>query len=464
MDGTAGIDPSTAVAVLAGAPDATIVIDHGGTIRYANQQVMDLFGWPPDELRGQQLEVLVPESLRARHVRDREEFSAAPHARPMGVGLDLAGLRRDGTEVPVEISLSPIETPDGVLVAASIRDISERLAAAAALRAERDHVTAVIEALRDGMLEYDAGADQYVRVNRTFCELVGRSPDEVLSASHPPPWWPEDERERNEASRMRMFEGVASRVELMMQHADGRRFPVAVTTSVIPGDAARGRFIMMYHDLTDERRVAAELSAVEAEMEVADDRDRIARDLHDGVIQRLFAAGLHLQAAVNRPDVRERVVAVIDDLDRAITEIRAAIFTLHRPREVTIGLEHALRVCTAEAARVLGHQPTLTLSGDLHAVPPELVHEATTVVRELFSNVAKHAGASHTWLSVVADGALTIGVDDDGIGIDPDTGSQAGDGLRNLRERARARGGNVVIADRPSRGTHVEWAVPLDEA
>ena len=220
----------------------------------------------------------------------------------------------------------------------------------------------------------------------------------------------------------------------------------------------------MYHDLTDERRVAAELSAVEAEMEVADDRDRIARDLHDGVIQRLFAAGLHLQAAVNRPDVRERVVAVIDDLDRAITEIRAAIFTLHRPREVTIGLEHALRVCTAEAARVLGHQPTLTLSGDLHAVPPELVHEATTVVRELLSNVAKHAGASHTWLSVVADGALTIGVDDDGIGIDPSTGSQAGDGLRNLRERARARGGNVVIADRPSSGTHVEWAVPLDEA
>ncbi len=218
----------------------------------------------------------------------------------------------------------------------------------------------------------------------------------------------------------------------------------------------------MFHDLTDERRVAAELSAAHAEMEVADDRDRIARDLHDGVIQRLFAAGLHLQAAVNRPDVRERVVAVIDDLDTAITEIRAAIFTLHRPREVTIGLEHAVRVCTAEAARVLGYQPTLTLSGELQAVPPDLVHEATTVLRELLSNVAKHANASHTWLDVAVGDTLTIRVDDDGIGIDSGASTHAGDGLRNVRERARAWRGGVEIAARQPTGTHVEWSVPLD--
>ena len=77
----------------------------------------------------------------------------------MGTGLDLSARRRDGSEVPVEISLSPIDTAEGVLVAASIRDISERVAAASALRAERDHVTAVIESLRDGMLEYDAATD-----------------------------------------------------------------------------------------------------------------------------------------------------------------------------------------------------------------------------------------------------------------------------------------------------------------
>ena len=449
-----GIDLSTAAAILDGAPDATIVIDQNGRIRYANQQVEELFGWPPTALRGQQLEVLVPERLRARHVRQREAFSAAPHARPMGVGLDLTARRRDGSEVPVEISLSPIDTSEGVLVAASVRDISERLAAAAALRGERDHVTAVIEALSDGMLEYDVGEGRFLRVNRAFCELVGYSPDDVLSATHPAPWWPDHDRPTVE------FE--AGRVEVTLRHADGHHFNVAVTTSEVPGAELSGRFIVMFHDLTDEQRVAAELTAAHAEMEVADDRDRIARDLHDGVIQRLFAAGLHLQAAVNRPDVKERVLAVIDDLDTAITEIRGAIFTLHRPREVASGFEHTLRVCATDAARVLGHQPALTVSGDLHRVTPQLVHEATSVVRELLSNVAKHADASNTWLDVAVDSELSISVDDDGVGIDDIVVSGPGDGLRNLRERARSRRGRVVIARRDPTGTHVEWNIPLD--
>ena len=219
----------------------------------------------------------------------------------------------------------------------------------------------------------------------------------------------------------------------------------------------------MFHDLTGERRVAAELTAAHAEMEVADDRDRIARDLHDGVIQRFFAAGLHLQAAVDRPDVRERVLAVIDDLDPAITEIRGAIYTLHRPREVASGLEHALRICAGDASRLLGHDPRRAFSGDLHGVRPQLVHEATSVVRELLSNVARHADVSNTWLDVAADGALRS-VDDDGVGLGPPPG-QAGDGLRNLGERARA-GAAGTGGDRAARhptGTHVEWAVPLNE-
>jgi PAS domain S-box-containing protein len=398
-----------------------------------------------------------------RHAEQRHAYEAAPRARPMGVGLDLSGRRRDGSEVPVEISLSPIETLDGVLVAASIRDIGERLAVASALRAERDRVTAVIEGLGDGLLEFDPLAGSFVRVNRSFCELVGYSADDVLAASQPPPWWPEDCRAANLEARRRILDGVASRVEMTLQHTSGHRFPAAVTASTIPAGADADRFILTFHDLTDERRMAAELAAAHAAVEVADDRDRIARDLHDGVIQRLFAAGLRLQAALSRPDMRDRVLSVIDDLDAAITEIRGAIFTLHRPRDVTSGFETTLRVSAAEAERLLGHQPNVRLDGDLHAVPSELVYEATSVVRELLANVAKHAAASTTRLEVVVDTDLTVVVEDDGIGIDTATPPAAGDGLRNVRERAARCDGRVVISSGAIGGTRVEWTVPLKD-
>ena len=97
------------------------------------------------------------------------------------------------------------------------------------------------------------------------------------------------------------------------------------------------------------------------------------------------------------------------------------------------------------------------------SVPPELVHEATSVVRELLANVAKHAAASTTWLEVVVDGDLTVVVEDDGVGIDTAAPPAAGDGLRNVRERAARCDGRVVIGRRAPGGTRVEWTVPLDD-
>lgn len=120
------IPSQLARSALDAAPDAMIIIDAGGLIRYANRQVSALFGYPSEDVIGKQVEQLMPERYRARHFGHRESYVHNVRIRPMGQGLELFGRRRDGTEFPVEISLSPIEDGDRVLTAAAIRDVTDR--------------------------------------------------------------------------------------------------------------------------------------------------------------------------------------------------------------------------------------------------------------------------------------------------------------------------------------------------
>ncbi|MCP2311199.1 ATP-binding SpoIIE family protein phosphatase [Kitasatospora paracochleata] len=117
------------------APDAMVIVDDTGTIRLVNAQTEALFGYDREELLGRPVEVLVPGRYHADHARHRSDYTANRQVRPMGAGLDLHGLRKDGTEFPVEISLSPLETADGLLISAAVRDVTERKAAEAELTA-----------------------------------------------------------------------------------------------------------------------------------------------------------------------------------------------------------------------------------------------------------------------------------------------------------------------------------------
>ena len=194
-----------------------------------------------------------------------------------------------------------------------------------------------------------------------------------------------------------------------------------------------------------------------------DDRDRIARELHDSVIQRLFAAGLHLQASTNRPDTTERVSLVVDEIDEAIREIRGVIFTLHRPAGFDSGLESALRASINEAARLLGHRPTLKLGGILGNISHDLGAELLAVLREAMMNVAKHAAgdAGRKCRSMSVPMSVMLVVYDDGVGMSPEIAADTGGlGLRNIRERASRLGGEALFSKGEPRGTEVRWVVP----
>ncbi|WP_308187738.1 sensor histidine kinase [Pseudonocardia abyssalis] len=199
------------------------------------------------------------------------------------------------------------------------------------------------------------------------------------------------------------------------------------------------------------------------QLDVFADRDRIARDLHDHVIQRLFATGMQAQGAMRRstdPDTRDRLAHMVEELDTTVREIRTAIFDLHTAGEGPAGgLSRRLLDTAAEAAAGSGMAPSVRISGPLDAlVPPEIGTHAVAVVREAVSNVVRHAAASSVTVTVEAGEDLLVEVVDDGVGFDPDA---ARSGLRNLEQRARSRGGGCSVTPGPVRGTRLSWRVPL---
>ena len=202
------------------------------------------------------------------------------------------------------------------------------------------------------------------------------------------------------------------------------------------------------------------------EMTLVEDRERIARDLHDTVIQRLFATGLALQGAARmseRPEVSARLQAAVDDLDETVRQIRSAIFELDTRRAPGHSLRRDILELAAEASRMLGFEPSMRFDGPVDtAVPDDVGEHLLASVREALSNAARHAKASRVDVRVTVDhSGLTVLVLDDGIGIDPSADPAGGLGVRNMRERAEDLGGRVAITARPQGGTVVEWQVPL---
>jgi len=194
-----------------------------------------------------------------------------------------------------------------------------------------------------------------------------------------------------------------------------------------------------------------------------EDRERIARDMHDLVIQRLFATGLSLQAAgrlTQHPTIATRLNEAVDELDAAIKDIRHTIFELHR-ESPTRELPEEIADLVRAATEPLGFAPALTIDGPLDALPADLEADVVAVVREGLANVARHARASSVSVQVTSGDALLVEVADDGIGL----GSNAVEsGLDNLRQRAEAHGGSLTLRRRTPRGTSLVWEALLDRA
>ena len=243
---------------------------------------------------------------------------------------------------------------------------------------------------------------------------------------------------------------------------DGTDFPVEIVLqAVIDPNGGPRTIVKVARDISERLAADHQLRKAEQDVRVFEDRERIARDLHDVVIQKLFAAGLGINSIAARstdPEIVRRLGPIIDDLDDTIRELRSTIFSLSTRQSPASTRSEIQRIISEEQA-ALGFEPALRLDGAIDALPAHIVAELLPIMREALSNVARHAQATRTTVELSVSDRLSLRVEDNGIGIGPDP--TKGNGIDNVTTRATNLGGRCHIGNGTDGGTVLEWVVPL---
>jgi PAS domain S-box-containing protein len=477
--------------LLAAATDPVLIVDRGGAIALANPALEALFGYTQEQLQGLPVETLIPERFRHGHQALREGYSAEPRPRAMGAGAQLSGRHREGREFPVEVSLSPLRSPDGqTMVMATIHDISARKAAEQALQESEARMRAVFETAVDAIITIDENG-MLERLNpaaeRMFgyreAEVAGRNINMLM---------PEPHRSAHDGYLSHYRATGEKRIigkgrEVQGLRRDGSVFPMDLSVAEMTLGGKR-MYTGLVRDIT-ERKLAEqksqqllqalrqsqdELRRLGAHQEriKEEERKRIAQEIHDelgglltGIRAYVLVAQERAVAAGSTPepllaDTADLVQSAIETVRRVITDLRPSVLD-------QLGVWAALEWYADQVALRAGLRCVCRI--DAQAAALELDADRSTmlfrIVQEALTNVVRHAQATQATIAVSCEAdTLRLTVSDNGKGIAADgLLSRESWGILGMHERSRSFGGQLAIMGGPD-GTVLTLRLPLEES